>query len=318
MFKKTYVLVLPALLFLFTNCKQAEKTIQSNYGPFTFTECDVMETPAKKMVEHHPEHFTFLEDVKIDFLDHESNGASLRGFIVQPKNPGKYPIIIYNRGGNRELSELIVGTAIQYMAPIAAQGYVVLATNYEGVNGGIENEEFGGADVAHVINLIKDAKTLPNADSTKIGLVGISRGGMMNYLVQKEAGDDIKIDASVNISAISDLEFTIKHHPQLEGVCEELIPDYKNNRKAELEKRSAIYWTDQLSDHTAQLILCGTSDQHVHYQQAIDLAEALKAANKPHKLVVYEGDNHGLRNHRVEVGQLIGQWLNEHVAQKVQ
>ena len=191
---------------------------------------------------------------------------------------------------------------------------MVLATNYEGPNGGVKKEEFGGGDVIHLINLIKDAKKLPNADSTKIGLVGISRGGMMNYLFQKEAGDEIKIDASVNISAISDLEFTIKHHPGIEGVCEDLIPDYKSKRKEELEKRSAIYWTDKLSDHTAQLILCGTNDKHVHYQQAIDIAEALKAENKPYKLVVYEGDNHGLQNHREEVRQLIGSWLKEHVS----
>lgn len=316
MFKKFHLL-LPALLFLFTNCKQAESLVQTNYGPFTFTECDVMQTPAKKMVSHHPDSFTFLEDVTIDFLDHKSNGASLRGFIVQPKKPGKYPIVIYNRGGNRELGSLIVETAVQYMAPIAADGYVVLATNYEGINGGVENEEFGGADVHHILNLIRDAKQLPNADSTKIGLVGISRGGMMNYLIQKEAGDDIKIDASVNISAISDLEFTIKHHPQLESVCDELIPNYKNNRKEELEKRSAIHWTDRLSDHTAQLILCGTNDQHVHHQQAIELAEALKAENKPHKLVVYQGDNHGLQIHRAEVSQLIGAWLKQHVSNKI-
>ena len=88
----------------------------------------------------------------------------------------------------------------------------------------------------------------------------------------------------------------------------------KSKRKEELEKRSAIYWTDKLSDHTAQLILCGTNDKHVHYQQAIDIAEALKAENKPYKLVVYEGDNHGLQNHREEVRQLIGSWLKEHVS----
>lgn len=313
MFKKSYLL-LPVLMLLFTSCKQPQKLIEANYGPFTFTTCNVMDHPVKKLVTHHPEKFPFLNDIEIQFLDHQSNGAKLRGFIVQPKKPGKYPIVIYNRGGNRDYGALNVASALMFMGPIANAGYIVLATNYEGPNGGVENEEFGGADVHHVINLIQDAKTLPNADSTKIGLVGISRGGMMNYLIQKEVGDAIKIDASINISAISDLELTIKHHPGIEGVCEDLIPNYKSNRKAALEERSAIYWADKLSKHTAQLILCGTADKHVHYQQSIDLAKALDKANKPNKLVVYEGDNHGLLNHRTEVSQLIGTWLKTHLS----
>lgn len=313
MFKKSY-LSLPILILLFTNCKQ-QNNAKYTHGTFTFTECNIMDDhpPAKKMIQYHPEKFPFLDDIRIQHLDHLSNGASIEGFMVEPKKPGKYPIIIYNQGGNHKISTLNAGAALLYMAPIADAGYIVLATNYAGPNGVVKNEEFGGADVQHVINLIQDAKSLPNADSTKIGLIGISRGGMMNYLIQKEVGDAIKIDASVNISAISDLEMTIKHHPGIEDVCEDLIPNYKEHRATSLEQRSAIFWADQLSDHTAQLILCGTQDKHVHYQQAIDMAKALEKENKPHKIVVFEGDNHGLTKHTKEVHQLIASWLKTHL-----
>jgi dipeptidyl aminopeptidase/acylaminoacyl peptidase len=273
-----------------------------------------MSTPIGKRINHHPDDYPFLDSAEIQFLDFISNGVNLTGFIAKPKKNGEFPIIIYNRGGNQEVGGLLVGTAVEYMAPIAAEGYVVLAIDYQGINGGVENEEFGGSDVGHLLNLIKSAKTLPFCDSSKIGLVGISRGGMMNYLIQKLSGDSIQIDASVNISAISDLEFSIQHHPQLEDVCNDLIPNYTSNRDSELNARSVIKWPQLLSDQTAQLIMCGTADQHVHHQQAISLADSLKAHQKPHKLVVYDGANHGLVEKRAEVMDEIMGWLEKYVA----
>jgi dipeptidyl aminopeptidase/acylaminoacyl peptidase len=59
--------------------------------------------------------------------------------------------------------------------------------------------------------------------------------------------------------------------------------------------------------------MCGTADQHVHHQQAIVLADSLKALQKPHKLVVYKGANHGLVENRAEVREEIMGWLEKYV-----
>ncbi|MBK7653583.1 MAG: hypothetical protein IPJ20_26650 [Flammeovirgaceae bacterium] len=83
------------------------------------------------------------------------------------------------------------------------------------------------------------------ADADRIGLLGISRGGMMNYLTVK--GDtSTNIRALVNIGGITDLSRTIEHHAEIGDVANELIPEFEANRDMEIKKRSAIYWTHEL------------------------------------------------------------------------
>jgi len=53
---------------------------------------------------------------------------------------------------------------------IATWGYVVAASQYRGNAGGQGKEEFGGADVDDVLNLIPLLESLPQADTTRIGM----------------------------------------------------------------------------------------------------------------------------------------------------
>ncbi len=48
--------------------------------------------------------------------------------------------------------------------------------------GGEGREEFGGADVDDVLNLIPLLGSFPQADTSRIGMYGRSRGGMMTYI----------------------------------------------------------------------------------------------------------------------------------------
>ena len=198
------------------------------------------------------------------------------------------------------------------MAPLAAEGYVVVATNYRGNSGGEGKEQFGGEDVNDVRNLIKSLKEFEKANTEKVGLLGISRGGMMNYLTLKsEPGLNIK--AIVTIGGITDMNETIKYHPQIEDVAIELIPDFNQNREAELKKRSAVYWTDELPKNIPMLILHSKEDQHVSYSQIPSFADSLLAYGVPHKLVSFEDDNHGLLNHREIVKELVLTWFDDYV-----
>lgn len=63
--------------------------------------------------------------------------------MAKPKKEGKYPCIIYNRGGNRDFGSLKVATGATLMGMLAAQGYVVIASQYRGNAGGEGAEEFG-------------------------------------------------------------------------------------------------------------------------------------------------------------------------------
>ncbi len=60
-----------------------------------------------------------------------------------------------------------------------------------------EADEFGGEDVNDVLNLIPLADTISFCDSSKIGMEGWSRGGMMAYQVLTQSD---RINCSVIIS----------------------------------------------------------------------------------------------------------------------
>lgn len=273
---------------------------------------DPMNTPIGNRIEQHPEYYEYLENVEIFSIAHQSDSLRVSGFMVAPRAPGKYPVIIFNRGGNREFGKLLVATAVQVMAPLADEGYVVLATNYRGNSGSEGREEFGGADVNDVANLIRSSAEFEKADNSRVGLLGVSRGGMMNFIALRNH-PDINIKALVNVGGVSDLEASIEHHPALEEVCEELIPGFSDNRESELKARSAIYWVDELQEDVPLLLMHSTTDDHVLYDQVEVLADSLDVYGVPYQLQSFADDTHGLTNHREMVMKKVLNWFDRYV-----
>src|SRR5205085_227048 len=71
----------------------------------------------------------------------------------------QFPLIIYSRGGNREFGKLTAWSRLGFYTYVS-NGFVVLASQYRGNDGGEGREEYGGADVRDVLNLIPLARSL--------------------------------------------------------------------------------------------------------------------------------------------------------------
>ena len=46
--------------------------------------------------------YAYLDSIEVYSLTYLSDGLKIKGYMAKPKKPGKYPCIIFNRGGNRE------------------------------------------------------------------------------------------------------------------------------------------------------------------------------------------------------------------------
>ena len=317
MWKLNIILVFLISLSL-TSCHVNKKHTNSSpikWGSFEDTTlkislCNVSSTKIGKYINKHPEKFEFLNDVNIYFLRYMSDGFLVTGFLVKPKKDGNYPCVLFNRGGNREYGSLLVGSAVANMAPLAAKGYVVAATNYRGNSGSEGMEQFGGDDVNDITNLIESLHFTKNADTSKIGLFGVSRGGMMNYLTLKRKLNNIK--AVVNIGGMADLDSTIKYHPGIDGVCAELIPNYLDDKSKARNERSATHWCDKLPK-TPMLILHGMNDKHVDYSQIPPFADSLDKYKIPYRLISFKNDNHGIVKHRDYVRKQILNWFDDYL-----
>jgi len=162
-----------------------------------------------------------------------------------------------------------------------------------------------------VLNLIPLLESMPEADASRIGMLGSSRGGMMTYLALTRTD---RIDAAVVLSGISDSFDTVTRRPDMEMyVYAELVPEWGQDRQEALERRSAVLWPEKLNNETPILLLHGSADWRVHPTQALRMASALYEVNHPFRFVFFEGGDHGLSEYQQEVNLLTREWLDYYV-----
>ncbi|OIQ30859.1 MAG: hypothetical protein BM564_01210 [Bacteroidetes bacterium MedPE-SWsnd-G2] len=255
--------------------------------------------------------YRYLDSIEVYSITYRSDGFKINGFMAKPKKAGNYPCVIYNRGGNRDFGALKIFHGAITLGKLAKEGYVVIASQYRGNGGSEGKEEFGGKDVNDIIILPEVLKEIQGADTDRIGMYGWSRGGMMTYISLTKM-DNIK--AAVVGGALSDTFSTIKDRPEMESkVMAELIPNYTENKALELEKRSAIKWADKFPKHIPILMLHGNSDWRVKPEQSLNLALEFEKNRIPYRLIIFEGGDHGISEHRDEVNTQVLKWFDRYL-----
>jgi dipeptidyl aminopeptidase/acylaminoacyl peptidase len=255
--------------------------------------------------------YNYLNEVNIERITYISDGLKVKGYMASPKINGNYPCIIYNRGGNKEFGKLTPKKAVFILARLASWGYVVAGSQYRGNDGGEGKEEFGGKDVNDVLNLIPFFEHIKNTNTSKMGIYGWSRGGMMTYLTLTRTNI---FKAAVVGGGLIDLRLWIETRKDtIESVYYENIPNYSENRSSSINERSAIYQVENISNTTPVLMLHGTSDWRVVPEMALDLSKAFIHYKIPHRLILFEGGNHGLSEFNSEVDAMVKQWFDDYI-----
>ena len=248
------------------------------------------------------ESFADYECRKIKYL---SDGLKVVGFIWKPKNISekKLPLVIVNRGGNPNLSLL---TPQSFYYPYVTNGFVVIGSQYRGADGGEGMDEFGGADVNDVLNLIPLARSLGYVDMRNVFMHGASRGGMQAFLAIRKG---IPINAVAVNGALTNLPAAAKERPSVsERVWSRLIPGFADKTEKVLRERSAVYFADRIN--VPVLILQGGADWRSNPgSQALELANKLQSLGKTYELHVFAGDDHPLSINRLERERKIVEWF---------
>ena len=249
------------------------------------------------------------------WIKYPVDDLSIDGFIVKPTGTppeGGWPVIIYNHGGNADIGEVRFQYIAMRLFPLVDDGFIVMGSQYRGTRiGGVANpdrlrDEYGGADVRDVLSLIDIAEKLPEANAQLLGMWGTSRGGIMAFLSAR--GND-RIGSMVVESAPTDLRLGLENRPDMAEVFGTWIPEFNERPDEVLEDRSVMYWLDELDSTMPILIVHGAEDGRVSPVHATNFSEALEARGRPHKLVIYEGDAHGIRIHHREFIQEIRAWF---------
>ncbi|WP_276505080.1 alpha/beta hydrolase family protein [Terrimonas pollutisoli] len=256
-----------------------------------------------------------LAGVNFYHITYFSDQFKVKGYLAVPKKEGKYPCVIYNRGGNKEFGKITDESfLLRGMGELSSKGYVIVASQYRGNDGGEGKEEFGGKDVNDVLNLIPLLSNIQQADTSRIGMFGWSRGGMMTYLALTKTA---KIKAAVVGSGITDLIKVLETRPAFDtAVYARLIPDYAKTKMTALKERSAVYFAEKINKTTPILILQGTADWRVPTNQVLDLVNKFYQLKQPFRFVLYEGGEHSLTEHRSDYVLQLTNWFDAYLRDK--
>ena len=274
------------------------------------------DTAAERVAKKFPDSDvkTILEKVDFYWITYLSDGLKVRAILAEPKGEGRFPAIIYNRGGNRDFGKITEGFALGHLGVLARAGYVVVGSQYRGNDGGEGADEFGGADVNDVLNLIPFLNAHPKVDSSAIGMTGTSRGGMQTCLALKKTD---KIKAALINSGAANSFTVLKDRLDFEvSVYRKVIPNYDATKDSALRARSPVFWAEKICKTTPILLLHGTADWRVSTEEALELAQQFYRTKQPFRFVLYEGDVHGLWEHEVEVNDLTIRWFDDYLKKK--
>lgn len=288
--------------------EEYEKVLEIARSKPSFDEKSFIETYSKD------KHEARQKELLCEVFHYEVDNVLVEGFILQQANVNqKQPIIIYNRDGATGWGGLDYLAIQQRLAPLAELGYLVIATQYRGldlwpgkVSGDLGKDEFGGKDLNDVQSLLPILNQVTTADTDKIAMVGEGRGGMMSYMLSKKMPE---IKAIVAIGTASDLADQLILRNDLLNVYQQHIPDFNKTPLVFLEQRSVTNWIPELPKKLPVLILHGEEDKIVDIGQANLLQTLLKGAKRDSTFIAYPDAMHDLGEQRTKAIADIHQWL---------
>jgi len=230
---------------------------------------------------------------------------TIRGFMVAPKEKGIYPVIIFNRGGNNTFGAVPFSLLASFLGKIASQGYIIIGSQLRGGTPNSGQDEFGGKDVNDVLQIFDIIDQLPNADKTKISMLGWSRGVITNFQILKKTN---RIKNCISIAGLTDLSKT--HRPEMFKVYRSCIPDYSKDSINKLKSRSCLMAVDSIKNqHVNFLLVHGTKDSRVKVENTYWLSDKLAQKKYKYQLKIYEGGEHDLKEQLDDLITTIINWL---------
>jgi dipeptidyl-peptidase-4 len=222
-----------------------------------------------------------------------SKGDTLNGWMLKPSNfdpTKKYPVLFCNYGGpgSQQVANRF-GAVSSWHQLLAQRGFIVVSVDNTGT--GFRGEEFkkktylqlGKFEIEDQIDAAKWVGNMPFVDKSNIGHWGWSYGGFMSALAITRGSETFS--AAVSVAPVTNWRYYDNIY------TERYMRTPQENPKG-YDDNSPINHTDKIKGK--YLIIHGTADDNVHFQNAAQMIKALVKSNIDFESAYYPDKNHGI------------------------
>ena len=260
-----------------------------------------------------------LPDLRVQpqefFTLQTSDGTSLNGWMIKPPDfdpTRRYPVLMYVYGGpgSQTVLDSWGGSRFLWHQLLAQRGYIVVSVDNRGT--GSRGRDFkkltylnlGEHESADQVEAARWLARQPYVDPGRIGIWGWSYGGYMTALTMMREDSPFKAGVSVAPVAHWGLYDTI----------------YTERYMRTPQENPEGYRRSAPTQHAANLrgnllLIHGTGDDNVHFQNSVRLADALQDAGKQFTFMAYPDRTHSISGGRttMHLYTLITDWILENL-----
>jgi dipeptidyl-peptidase 4 len=218
------------------------------------------------------------------------DGTTLYGRLLLPQNPpaGKIPLIINIYGG--PAAQMVLKELENPFDDILSrQGFAIFSVDNRGTPGRDRKfqttirHEFGAIELKDQLTALDQLLAeYPQLDKDRIGIWGWSNGGSMTLYAMTHSD---RFRAGVAVAPVTDqINYDSIYTERYMG---QLKDDETGYAQSDVT-------TDAAKLHGALFLAHGTGDDNVHFQNSMQMINALIGAGKPFELMIYPNKTHGI------------------------
>jgi len=222
-----------------------------------------------------------------------ASGQLLNGYMIKPTDfdpSKKYPLFIYVYGGPE--SQNVVNRwnrSAGWFQMLVQEGYIVACVDNRGTNG--RGEEFrkstymelGKYETIDQVEAADYLGDLEYIDKDRIGMFGWSYGGFMTSLCLTKGNGLFKM--GIAVAPVTNWRY-------YDTIYTERFMRTPQENASGYDDNSPIHFASQLEGKF--LLIHGTADDNVHFQNSVDFVTALVEADKQFEMQFYPNKNHGI------------------------
>ena len=221
-------------------------------------------------------------------------GDTLNYYLQLPKDYDHsklYPVLLtqYSGPGSQSVADR---WSADWEDVLTAKGYIVACCDGRGT--GFRGEQFkkctyadlGRREYEDQLSFARYLATLPYVDRERIGIYGWSYGGFMALNCALHGNGLFKM--AIAVAPVTSWRYYDTIYTEIyNGLPQDNPKGYDDN--------SPLSHAEKLSPRTRLLIIHGTADDNVHYQNSMEMCRRLNAAGKQYDMMVYPDQNHSMR-----------------------